>query len=65
MKEVDPKRNLSTPLYARTPRKGRLDIPFTEAKAVGRAITAWGWSTVHLVGYIRPRRALWEEIQTA
>lgn len=57
MKE-DQKR--TTPLHAGTPRRGRLDIPFTEAKAVGRAIVAWGWSAIRLVGYIRPRRALWE-----
>lgn len=56
-----PKREPSTALHARTPSRRGLDIPFTEAKAVGRAIVAWGWSTVHLVGYIRPRRALWEE----
>lgn len=54
----------TTPLYARTRRRGRLDIPFTEAKAVGRAIVAWGRGAVHLVGYVRPRRALWEETQT-
>jgi hypothetical protein len=45
------------------PRRGRLDVPFTEAKAVGRAIVAWGWGVVRLVGDVRPWRTLWEETQ--
>lgn len=39
----------------------RPDIPFTEAKAVWRTIVAWGWGAVHLVGHVRPWRALQPE----
>lgn len=35
-------------------------IPFAEAEAVWRAVVAWGWGAVHLVGHIGPWRALRE-----
>ena len=42
----------------------RTDIPFTKAEAIWRAVVAWRWGAVHLVGHVRPRGALWKEHRT-